>query len=623
MPRSRRSSNKGAQSSKEKMEWRRIDLHIHTMGSKDFQQPDATFLDILHKAEAEDLDIIAFTDHNTVSGYSAMMQEIVDLERWEAGGRLHSHEKERLEEYRRLRDKILVLPGFELTATFGFHILGIFAPETPTRTMEHLLLELNVPFKALDTGETEVGATSDVLTAYRLIEEAGGLVIAAHANSSSGVAMFGFDFGGQTKIAYTQDPHLHALEVTDLESKRRRTTASFFNGSKPQYPRRMHCIQGSDAHRISGERNVLGVGERSTEVLIADVSFEALKELFLADDFSRTRPCRRTATEPFDYVEAARREGASIVQGFHEQMTRQGGRMNAIMRDIVAFANTNGGTIYIGVSPNPKIPVKGVDNAEAAITELRTEVERLVTPPLELTYSVLKTKGKSVIRVAVPKGPEVPHVLEGSKIYLRQEADTSLAMRDEIVALIQRVLLAGGAPAPVTATEAAPEVVEEGEVAEPVQPEATTAAHLPPDHPRTGVEIVATEERKGIKYHSMRDLRNNNEVHNVTHGSARRLWRYAIALQEKNAFSEDRVTWFGDLGLWHKYLRAGRPHYDLVQRDDDGHVHIYYGVTEDGIHGPWKKVVGLEEEVPGNGNVPVNVPAAGVPEVTSSGNGAQ
>ncbi len=79
--------------------------------------------------------------------------------------------------------------------------------------------------------------------------------------------MFGLSFGGQTRIAYTQDPNLHALEVTDLESStRRRTTASFFNGSKPQYPRRMHCIQGSDAHRISGEGKNLGVGERATEV---------------------------------------------------------------------------------------------------------------------------------------------------------------------------------------------------------------------------------------------------------------------------------------------------------------------------------------------------------------------
>jgi len=562
------------------MQWRRIDLHIHTPASKDYQEPDVTFLDILRKAEAEGLDIIAFTDHNTVAGYAAMRQEISDLERWEASGRLTPEEKARLEEYRRLMSKILILPGFELTATFGFHILAIFDQDTPIRTLEHVLLQLNVPAELLDEGETEVGPTSDVLTAYRVMDEAGALVIAAHANASHGVAMFGFDFGGQTRIAYTQDPHLHALEVTDLESKRKRTTASFFDGSKPQYPRRMHCIQGSDAHRLVGKRNNYGVGERATEVLLPEVSFKALKELFLSNDFTRTRPYRRTA-EPFDHVEAARKQGPSIVQSFHESMSRRGGRLHAIMRDIVAFANTNGGTIYVGVSPNSRIAPKGIDNPEEAMKELRAEIARLITPPIEVQLSVLKSRGKNVIRIVVPKGEDPPYVLEGSKIYLRQESETSLAMRDEIVSLIAKALAEKGA---------LPLQTPSASKAEERQPDTTTV-----QPPRTGVEIVASTERDGVIYHTMRDLRDGGEVHNVTRSSARRLWRYAIALKEKGTFQEDKVEWVGDLGLWHRYLRAGRPHYDLVQRMPDGQVRIYYGVTEDGIHGPWKEVVGLKE----------------------------
>ena len=112
-----------------------------------------------------------------------------------------------------------MLPGFEFTATFGFHILGIFPSETPVSYLEYLLLTLNVPADQLHLGSSTVGATSDVLTAYRVINDAGGLVIAAHANSSHGVVMRGLDFGGQTRIAYTQDPNLHVLEVTDLEKR--------------------------------------------------------------------------------------------------------------------------------------------------------------------------------------------------------------------------------------------------------------------------------------------------------------------------------------------------------------------------------------------------------------------
>lgn len=232
------------------MQWRTMDLHIHTPASGDYQQPGISFLDIIHRAEARGLDMIAFTDHNSVAGYRRMRQEIEQLEFLEKLGRLLPDEKLRLAEYRRLMNKVLVLPGIEFTATFGFHILGIFPPNKPVRDIEYLLIDLNIHSEQLDDGSATVGATTDVLTAYRLIAEAGGLVIAAHANSSNGVAMRGIPFGGQTKIAYTQDANLHALEVTDLEQKGKRSTAAFFNGTKPEYPRRMHCIQGSDAHRL-------------------------------------------------------------------------------------------------------------------------------------------------------------------------------------------------------------------------------------------------------------------------------------------------------------------------------------------------------------------------------------
>ncbi|MCK5314297.1 MAG: PHP domain-containing protein, partial [Anaerolineales bacterium] len=230
------------------MQWHTIDLHLHTPASSDYQQPEISYLEILQQAEARGLEIIAMTDHNTVAGYRYMQEEIQQLELLEKLNRLLGEEKARLKEYRRLLAKILVLPGFEFTATFGFHILAIFPPNKPAREIEHLLIDLRIPTDHLDEGSATIGASSDVLTAYRLIDEASGLAIAAHANSSNGVAMRGFAFGGQTKIAYTQDQHLYALEVTDLEGRGKRTTAAFFNGTKPEYPRRMHCIQGSDAH---------------------------------------------------------------------------------------------------------------------------------------------------------------------------------------------------------------------------------------------------------------------------------------------------------------------------------------------------------------------------------------
>lgn len=573
------------------MQWRTMDLHLHTPASRDYQQPSISYLEILQRAEERGLDIIAFTDHNTIAGYRQMVEEIKKLEFLETTGRLLAGEKHQLDEYRRLTEKILVLPGFEFTATFGFHILGVFPENKPLREIEHILLDLNIPADQLDYGSDTVGATTDVIGAYQAISRAGGLAIAAHANSTHGVAMRGFTFGGQTRIAYTQDPNLDALEVTDLEKKGRRTTAAFFSGTKPEYPRRMHCIQGSDAHRLTADKqkhNILGVGDRPTDVLIPEVSFNALKDLFSNNDFSRTRPHRQKAEPAYDFIQSAREEGANIVQDFHDSMSVRGGRLYAVIADISAFANTNGGTLFLGLNADPRKPIAGISKPEQAIAQLDKEIGNRISPQLTCTIDAHKTGGKTILRVLVPRGDDPPYVVDDYKIYVRTEAETSQAVRDEIVSLVQRgsseTLQLTGKIEPITAEKvsAAPTLPEEELV------ELT---------PRTGVEVVSVEERDGGSFYTVRDLRNGNVVKNVTLKSARRLWHYALTQYARLPSNLDdiEILWQGEFGLFPQGKQGKRPNYDLVQRTPSGYRY-YFGVTDDGIHGHWKKLVGQDEE---------------------------
>jgi len=574
------------------MQWRTIDLHLHTPASSDYQESGVSYLEILQQAEVRGLDMIAFTDHNTVAGYRRMREEIEQLHLLEQLNRLLPEERARLNEYRRLLDKILVLPGFEFTATFGFHILGIFPAEKPVREIEHLLIDLRIPTDQLDDGSATVGAASDVLTAYRVINEAGGLVIAAHANSSNGVAMRGFPFGGQTKISYTQDPNLHALEVTDLEQKGRRSTANFFNGTKPEYPRRMHCIQGSDSHRLkkdSQRRKNLGVGDRATDVLISEVGFDALMDIFKSNDFARTRPHRHKAEPAYDFIRAAREEGANIVQDFHEGMSVRGGKRYAIIADVCALANTNGGTLYVGLSADPKKNVRGIQDPDQSVSLLEKEIGKRISPPLQCTLDVHETGGTKIIRILVPRGEDPPYAVDDSKIYVRSESETGLAVRDEIVDLVVR-----GKPEAPAETPPSPEEEDITGKPLPVAGAEEEGAEAPP---KTGVEIVTVDERNGSRYYTVRDLRNGNVVKNVTQSSARRLWHYAITSFAKlpTDLAQAQIEWQGNLGLLHRQKKGKRVRYDLVQRAGDEYRY-YFGVTEDGIHGPWKHLVGQEDE---------------------------
>lgn len=586
-----------------------MDLHLHTPASADYRESNVSYLDILKKAEQKGLDIIAITDHNTAAGYRRYMDEVEDLELLERRNRLTDDEKEQLKEFRRLRDKILVLPGFELTATLGFHVLGIFPHETTVRELEHLLLDLHVPAERLDVGSGEVGATTDVLTAYRLINEAGGLAIAAHANSSHGVAMPGFDFGGQTRIAYTQDENLHALEVTDLASKSRRRTQIFFSGTKPEYPRKMHCIQGSDAHRVNGipgNNQELGIGDRPTEILVPEPTFEAIIDVLTGKDFSKTRPYVPTASHEFDPIFAAREEGDTLVQAFHENAGKHG-IDRRILQDVVALANTNGGTIFVGASPNVRQPVQGVSRPAETLNQLRAEISKHIVPTLDVQIDTLKSGGKHILQLIVPRGTDVPYALDSTYIFVRSESETSLAVRDEIVNLVRDALAVEYAArvenAPLATVEAVEkaEAIVQGQAKGPgTEQPAAEAAKLPSPPPHTGVEIVLSKSRpKGNNQYTMRDLRNNRIIHNVTRSSARKLWQYAIAEHDKLQANRGDIQWLGDVGILKASERAGKLRYDLVQRDSNGDLHVYYGVTDDGIHGAWKDLVeGLSGQTP-------------------------
>ncbi len=571
------------------MNWYTIDLHLHTPASQDYQEPENRYIDLLRQAEMQGLDVIAFTDHNTVAGYRQMMEEIEQLTLLAQLNRILPEEQSRLKEYQRLLDRILVLPGFEFTATFGFHILGIFSPTTTVREIEHILLNLQIPKDHLDEGSVTVGASADVLTAYRLINDAGGLVVAAHANSNNGVAMRGFPIGGQTKIAYTQDANLHALEVTDLERRDKRTTAAFFSGTKPEYPRRMHCIQGSDSHRLEDDpkRNrVLGIGGRATDVLLPELSFDAIRNLFIGNDFSRTRPHRHKTAPAYDYIREALKEGPNIVQDFHEVLTVRGGKRYAIIADVCAFANTNGGTIYIGLNSDPQKPILGVSNPNQAIAQLESEISNRISPALPCSLDIQTTSGKKIVRILVPRGDDPPYAVDDNKIYLREESDTGLAVRDEIVEMVlrgQRNLPEDAIPLPALSDLPAPEQVL------PKEPEGVNP-------PRTGVEIVSVENRNGVRYFALRDLRNGNVVKNVTEKSARKLWHKAILSFNKLPadISKAKIQWQGDLGLIEKQKTGNTIRYNLIQKTSDGH-RFYFGVTDDGTHGLWDQLVGAEE----------------------------
>jgi len=146
---------------------------------------------------------------------------------------------------------------------------------------------------------------------------------------------------------------------------------------------------------------------------------------------------------------------------------------------------------------------------------------------------------------------------------------------------------------PLPAETLHPQPVESSRVA----PKAAAPVEAIEAAPRTGVEVMSVETRDDETYFTMRDLRNGNVVKNVTRKSARRLWHYAITTYASMPANpgQMKVQWQGAYGLIRKQKQGKLSRYDLIQRTENGY-RFYFGVTDDGIHGPWKPLVGLEED---------------------------
>ena len=110
------------------------------------------------------------------------------------------------------------------------------------------------------------------------------------------------------------------------------------------------------------------------------------------------------------------------------------------------------------------------------------------------------------------------------------------------------------------------------------------------------MEIISVEERQGARYFTIRDLRNGSTVQNVTAASARKLWSYAITQYLTHPVDPAAVTWRGEFGLWKAERRAKKLRYDLAVRQEEapGGLRVFYGVTEDGMTGPWAQFLKAE-----------------------------
>ena len=93
-----------------------------------------------------------------------------------------------------------------------------------------------------------------------------------------------------------------------------------------------------------------------------------------------------------------------------------------LLKTVIAFANTSGGTILVGVEDQTKV-VKGISDPLDEEEKLANLIADNIYPRLAPNIEIVNWKNKQLLRVEVYPSPVLPHYLkkkgEESGVYIR------------------------------------------------------------------------------------------------------------------------------------------------------------------------------------------------------------
>jgi predicted metal-dependent phosphoesterase TrpH len=235
--------------------WSKWDLHVHTHASYDWDSGCKDRAEeIVKKAIAENISVIAITDHHTVAG----IDEIVKA----AKGK-----------------DITILPGVELRTdkgNKGIHIIGIFNSSVTSKTIhDKLLCPLNFSENDVKTkGNEQIYCAFE--TACQKIHELGGIVLLHAGNKSNGIEQLDSDIRSTLKkdLAFLVD----IFEVSALKQVEDYRKIVF-----PKIKQEFPCIITSDACDRSKFQYKTGhsteaIGKKYSWIK-ADPTFDGLKQI--------------------------------------------------------------------------------------------------------------------------------------------------------------------------------------------------------------------------------------------------------------------------------------------------------------------------------------------------------
>jgi ATP-dependent DNA helicase RecG len=105
--------------------------------------------------------------------------------------------------------------------------------------------------------------------------------------------------------------------------------------------------------------------------------------------------------------------------------------------EISAFANTNGGQLWIGIADSGRIVGLSSDQIRCYNQWISNAASQKIEPALLVTTELLTIEGKHIMCLQVLQGKQKPYFVNGSEVWVKNGADKRRAKREELRQLMQ------------------------------------------------------------------------------------------------------------------------------------------------------------------------------------------
>jgi len=124
-------------------------------------------------------------------------------------------------------------------------------------------------------------------------------------------------------------------------------------------------------------------------------------------------------------------------EDLHTDFKQVAGRPEELAKDLVAFANTDGGRLLIGVTDDRRIV--GVADPDAVHRQIDNAAYNNCVPPITVVQEAVATDDGTVVVAGVPRGSQRPYRTQTGRYYVRTTSGCRDASREELLRLFQAV----------------------------------------------------------------------------------------------------------------------------------------------------------------------------------------